>query len=338
MSAPIPRPERIHDVIVVGSGPAGYSAAIYAARAGLDTLVLEGHQPGGALLDAGQVDNYPGAVPFVMGPALAEAIRRQAQHFGADLRPGTADGFDLGGDVKTISVGDRRHHGRALILATGSVSRPLDVAGEHELIGRGVSTSAKRDGARYTGCDVAVIGGGEAALEEALHLASLAGHVTLIHRRPRLRAPATAVARVRARPNVAILTSTEVLAVHGDQYVTGLRIRDAQHGRDSHIAVAAAFLAIGQTPRSDLLAGVVDLDPGGFVLTKDGTTATSVEGVFAAGDLIDRRYRQAVTAAASGCAAALDAERWLSRSLLPSPSPAGLSNPGAEPGCRNPPG
>jgi thioredoxin reductase (NADPH) len=305
---------RIRDVIVVGSGAAGYTAAIYTARAGLDTLVIEGHEPGGALAVAGDVDNYPGVGPFVSGPALADAMRRQAQHFGAELRPGRVDRFDLGGEAKTISVRDIRHHGRALILAMGSAPRPLNVAGERELTGHGVSTSAKRDGAQFTGRDVAVIGGGEAALEEALHLVPLARHVTLIHHRPRLRAPAIAVARLRAHPNVAILTSTEVLAVHGDQHVAGVRIRDTRHGNDSNITVAAVFVAVGQTPCSDLLIGLVELDAGGYILTKGDTTSTSLEGVFAAGDLIDRRYRQAVTAAASGCAAALDAQRWLSQS------------------------
>ncbi|MBO0884558.1 MAG: FAD-dependent oxidoreductase, partial [Mycobacterium sp.] len=280
---------RIRDVIVVGSGPAGYTAAIYTARAGLDTLVVEGHEPGGALLAAGQMDNYPGVAPFVTGPALAATMRQQAQHFGAELHRGHVDRFDLGGELKTVSVCDAQHHGRAVILAMGSAGRPLNVAGERELLGHGVSTSAKRDGTQFTGCDVAVIGGGEAALEEALHLAPLARHVTLIHHRPRLRAPAIAVKRLRAQPNVAILTSTQVLAVHGDQHVTGVRIRDTYHADDSNLAVAAVFVAVGQTPCSDLLTGLVELDAGGYILTKGGTTATSLEGVFAAGDLIDRR-------------------------------------------------
>jgi thioredoxin-disulfide reductase len=308
---------RIRDVIVVGSGPAGYSAAIYTARAGLDTLVVGGHEPGGALVVAGQVDNYPGVAPSVTGPALAGAMRRQAQHFGAELHPGHADRFDLGREVKTIRVGDGRHHGRALILAMGSVSRTLDVPGEREFLDHGISTSAKRDGAQFTGRDVAVIGGGDGAVEEALHLVPLARHVTLIHHRPQLRASAIAVARLRAHHNVAILTSAEVLAVQGDQHVTGLRLRDKRHGGDSTIAVAGAFVAIGQKPRSELLIGLVDLDAGGHIPTSGGTTRTSAEGVFAAGDLIDRRYHQAVTAAASGCAAALDAERWLSQSACP---------------------
>jgi thioredoxin-disulfide reductase len=308
---------RIRDVIVVGSGAAGYTAAIYTARAGLDTLVIEGHEPGGALMVAGDVDNYPGVGPFVSGPALADAMRRQAQHFGATLRPGYVDRFDLGDEHKTVSIGDAQHYGRALILAMGSASRPLNVPGERRLLGRGVSTSAKRDGARLTGRDVAVIGGGDGAIEEALHLVPLARNVTLIHHRPRLRASAIAVARLRAQPNVTILTSTEVVAVHGSQHVTGLRLRDAWHADDSTIAVAAVFVAVGQTPCSHLLIGLVELDAGGHILTKGDTTLTSAEGVFAAGDLIDRRYRQAVTAAASGCAAALDAQRWLSQRIVP---------------------
>ncbi|HEX4395265.1 MAG TPA: FAD-dependent oxidoreductase [Mycobacterium sp.] len=308
---------QIRDVIVVGSGAAGYTAAIYTARAGLDTLVIEGHEPGGALVVAGNVDNYPGVGPFVSGPALADAMRRQAKHFGAELRPGRVDRFDLGDEPKTVCIRDAQHHGRALILAMGSAPRPLDVSGERRLLGHGVSISAKRDGAQFTGRDVAVIGGGDGAVEEALHLVPLARHVTLIHHRPRLRASATAIARLRVHPNVAILTSTEVLAVHGGERVTGVRIRDTRHAGDSTIAVAAVFVAVGQTPCSDLLTGLVDLDAGGHILTNGDTTRTSAEGVFAAGDLIDGRYRQAVTAAASGCAAALDAQRWLNQPHCP---------------------
>ena len=198
----------------------------------------------------------------------------------------------------------------------GSAPRSLNVPGERGLLGHGVSTSAKRDGAQFTARDVAVVGGGDAAIEEALYLVPLARRVTLIHHRPRLRASAIAVARLRSHPNVAILTSTEVLAVHGGQHVTGVRIRDTRHAGDSTIEVAAVFVAVGQTPCSDLLRGLVDLDAGGHIVTEGDTTRTSAEGVFAAGDLIDRRYRQAVTAAASGCAAALDAQRWLSQRVV----------------------
>ncbi|OMC51546.1 thioredoxin reductase [Mycobacterium sp. IS-836] len=304
---------QIRDVIIVGSGAAGYTAAIYAARAGLDTLVIEGHEPGGALGVAGNVDNYPGFGPFVSGPALADAMRRQAQDFGAELRPGYVDRFDLGDESKTLGTSDAQYRGRTVILAMGSAPRPLNVPGERDLFGRGVSTSAKRDGAEFTGRDVAVIGGGDGAVEEALHLAQLARSVTVIHHRHRLRASAIAVARLQAHPNVAILTSTEVRAVNGGQHVSGVRVCDTRHGGESTIEVAAVFVAVGQAPCSDLLIGLVELDADGHILTKGDTTHTSAEGVFAAGDLIDPRYRQAVTAAASGCAAALDAQRWLSQ-------------------------
>jgi thioredoxin reductase (NADPH) len=308
---------RIRDVIVVGSGPAGYTAAIYTARAGLDTLVIEGHKPGGALVVAGDVDNYPGVGPFVSGPALADAMRRQALDFGATLRPGYVDRFDFGDEHKTVKIGDAQNHGRALILAMGSAPRSLNVPGERGLLGHGVSASAKRDGAQFTGRDVAVVGGGDGAIEEALYLVPLARRVTLIHHRPRLRASAIAVARLRAHPNVAILTSTEVLAIHGEDHVTGLRIRNCYGTVDYDIDVAAVFVAVGQMPCSDLVKGLIDLDTQGYVRTRDDTNHTSVDGVFAAGDLIDRRYRQAITAAATGCAAAFDAQRWLARSEPP---------------------
>ena len=305
---------RVRDVIIVGSGPAGYTAAIYTARAGLDTLVVEGEVPGGALMAAGPVDNYPGIAPSVCGPALAAAMRDQAQRFGAELHAGDVDRFDLHGEVKTITIRDELHHARAVILAMGSINRPLNVPGERDFFGHGLSTSAKLDGAQFTGCEVAVIGGGDAAVEEALYLASRARRVTLVHNRPLLRASAIAVARLRAHPNVTILTSTEVLAVQGKHHVTGLRVRNTHSTADYDIDIAAVFVAVGQMPRTDLLKGIVDLDSHGYVRTRDDTNHTSVDGVFAAGDLIDRRYRQAITAAATGCAAALDAQRWISQS------------------------
>ncbi|OBH60712.1 NAD(P)/FAD-dependent oxidoreductase [Mycobacterium sp. E2479] len=305
---------RVRDVIVVGSGPAGYTAAIYTARAGLDTLVVEGEVPGGALMAAGPVNNYPGVGPCVCGPALAAAMRDQAQRFGAELHPGEVDRFDLHGEFKTIAIRDDLHHARALVLAMGSAGRPLNVPGEREFFGRGLSSSAKLDGAQFTGSEVAVIGGGDAAVEEALYVASRAHRVTLVHHRPRLRASAIAVARLRAHLNVTILTSTEVLAVHGKHHVTGLRLRNTQRAVDYDIDIAAVFVAVGQIPRSGLLKGDVELDTRGYVRIRDGTNHTSVDGVFAAGDLIDRRYRQAITAAATGCAAALDVQRWISES------------------------
>ena len=305
---------RVRDVIIVGSGPAGYTAAIYAARAGLDTLVVEGHLPGGALMAAGQMDNYPGFSQPVCGPSLARAMRAQARRFGAEFHTGDVDGFDLEGEVKSVAINDDLRHASALILAMGAVNRPLSVPGERELRGNGVSASAKRDGEQFADREVAVVGGGDAATEEALFLAPLARRVTVIHHRPRLRASTATVARLRAQPNVVVLDSTEVLAVKGRHHVTGLRVRRAHTAAEYDIDVAAVFVAIGQIPRSDLLMGLVDLDARGFVQTRGQGTHTYVDGVFAAGDLIDRRYRQAVTAAASGCQAALDAQRWLTQS------------------------
>jgi thioredoxin reductase (NADPH) len=304
---------RIRDVVIVGSGPAGYTAAVYAARAGLDTLVVEGHLPGGALMAAGQMDNYPGFSQPVYGSSLARAMRAQAHRFGADFHTGEVDGFDLEGEVKSVAINDELHHASAMILAMGAINRPLKVPGERELRGNGVSASAKRDGDQFAGRDVALVGGGDAATEEALFLATLARRVTVIHRRPRLRASTAVLARLRAQPNVVVLDSTEVLAVKGRHHVSGLRVRTA-HTAEYNIDVAAVFVAIGQTPRSDLLVGLVDLDARGFVQTRDEGTHTYVDGVFAAGDLIDRRYRQAITAAATGCQAALDAQRWLTQS------------------------
>jgi thioredoxin reductase (NADPH) len=302
---------RIRDVIIVGSGPAGYTAAIYAARAGLDTLVVEGHLRGGALMAAGRMDNFPGFAQPVCGPSLARAMRTQAQRFGAEFHTGDVDGFDLEGEVKSVAINGDLRHASALILAMGAVNRPLSVPGERELRGKGVSASAKRDGAQFAGREVAVVGGGDAATEEALFLATLADRVTLIHRRPRLRASIAMVPRLRAQPKVVVLDSTEVLAVKGQHHVTGLRLRGLHTAAEYDIDLAAVFVAIGQTPRSDLLVGLVDVDARGYVQTRDAGTHTYVDGVFAAGDLIDRRYRQAVTAAASGCQAALDAQRWL---------------------------
>lgn len=305
---------RVRDVIIVGSGPAGYTAAIYAARAGLDTLVVEGHRGGGALMDAGEVDNYPGFSQPVYGPSLASALRAQAHRFGAEFHPGDVEGFDLEGAVKCVAVSDGLRHAWALILAMGAVNRTLGVPGERELLRHGVSDSAKRDGEKFAGREVAVVGGGEAAIEEALFLAPLARRVTLINHRPRLRASNAVVARMRAHPNVSVLDCTDVLAVKGRHRVTGVRVRNAHTGAELDIALAAVFVAIGQTPRSDPLVGLVDLDASGHVVTRDESTHTCVDGVFAAGDLIDRRYRQAVTAAASGCVAALDAQRWIFQS------------------------
>lgn len=317
-----PGPGRVQDVTIVGSGPAGYTAAIYTARAGLDTLVVEGQLAGGALMAAGPMDNYPGLSQPVCGPGLARAMRAQAHRFGVKFHAGDVHGFDLNGETKSVAVNQEIRRSSALILAMGSVDRPLNVPGERELRGFGVSASAKRDGHRFAGCEVAVVGGGDGAVEEALFLAPMVRRVTVIHHRPRLRASAAMVARLRAQPNVVVLQSTEVLAVTGRHRVTGVRVRRVHAAAGYDIGLAAVFVAIGQTPRSDLLVGLVDLDARGYVVTRGEGTHTSVDGVFAAGDLIDRRYRQGVTAAASGCRAALDTQRWLAQSTPRQPVPS----------------
>lgn len=316
-SAPaVPAPARIHDVVIVGSGPAGYTAGIYAARAQLDTVLIEGTSRGGALMTTTVVENYPGFREGTSGPLLVQDMCAQAKRFGAQLRPDDVDDFRLDGDVKTVAAAGRVWRSRAVILAMGSAPRALGIPGEKRLWGRGVSTTAKDAGLMLRGKDVAVVGGGDAAMEEALFLTGIAHSITIIHHRDTFRASPLTTARVRAHDKVTVLTNTSVLAVQGRRWVTGLRLRQHVDGAERDLPVSAVIVAIGHGPRSELLVGIVDLDPHGYVLTREGTSRTSVDGVFAAGDLVDRRYRQAITAAASGCASSLDAERWLAKSAL----------------------
>lgn len=316
-SAPaVPTPGRVHDIIIVGSGPAGYTAGIYAARAHLDTVLIEGTSRGGALMATTVVENYPGFREGTSGPLLVQDMRAQAKGFGARLHPDNVDDFRLDGDVKIVGAAGKVWHSRAVILAMGSAPRALGVAGEKRLQGRGVSTTAKDAGLLLRGKDVAVVGGGDAAMEEALFLTGIARSVTIIHHRDTFRSSPITTARVSAHDKVAVLTNTSVLAVQGRRWVTGLRLRQRFDGAERDLPVSAVIVAAGQGPRSELLVGIVDLDPHGYVLTRDATSHTSVDGVFAAGDLVDRRYRQAITAAASGCASAVDAERWLAKSVL----------------------
>ncbi|ORA75261.1 thioredoxin reductase [Mycolicibacter kumamotonensis] len=305
---------RIYDVVIVGSGAAGYTAAIYTARARLDTVLIEGTSRGGALMATSVVENYPGVPDPTTGPLLMEQMRVQAQRLGAHLQSQQVDAFTLDGDVKTVAAGQKIWHARTVILAMGSAPRGLgDVPGGQALRGRGITATAKSDGLVLRDHDVAVVGGGGAAMEEALFAAGMARNVTLIHRRNEFRSSAITIARIRAHHRITVLTDTEVTAVLGERRVTGLRLRELSTGAERELPVSAVVVAIGHVPRSELLTGRLDVDASGYVLTRDGTTHTSVDGVFAAGDLVDRRYRQAVTAAASGCAAALDAERWLAQ-------------------------
>ncbi|MGH3675792.1 MAG: thioredoxin-disulfide reductase [Mycobacterium sp.] len=301
----------VHDVIVIGSGPAGYTAAIYAARAQLTPLVFEGSQFGGALMTTTEVENYPGFRDGITGPELMDEMREQALRFGADLRMEDVEEMSLQEPVKSVTVGDETYRARAVILAMGAAARHLGVPGEAKLLGMGVSTCATCDGFFFRDQDIAVVGGGDSAMEEATFLTRFARSVTIIHRRDEFRASKIMLERAKANDKIAFVTNTQVTAVEGDNRVTGLRLRNAVTGEESTLDVTGVFVAIGHDPRSELVRGQVDLDPDGYVLVRDGTTSTSVEGVFAAGDLVDRTYRQAVTAAGTGCSASIDAERWL---------------------------
>ena len=301
----------VHDVIVIGSGPAGYTAALYAARAQLSPLVFEGHQFGGALMTTTEVENYPGFRSGIQGPELMDEMREQSLRFGADLRMEDVDAVSLKGAIKTVTVGDDTHHARAVILAMGAAARYLGIPGEQELLGRGVSSCATCDGFFFRDQDIAVIGGGDSAMEEATFLTRFARSVTIVHRREEFRASKIMLTRARENDKIRFLTNTVVTEVLGDSSVTGLGLRDAVTGAESTLDVTGVFVAIGHDPRSELVKGQLDVDPDGYVLVRGGTTHTSLDGVFAAGDLVDRTYRQAVTAAGTGCSAAIDAERWL---------------------------
>jgi thioredoxin reductase (NADPH) len=301
----------VHDVIIIGSGPAGYTAAVYTARAQLHPLVFEGVQFGGALMTTTEVENYPGFKEGITGPELMEEMREQAIRFGADLRMEDVEDVSLDGPVKTVTVGDETFQARSVILAMGAAARQLGVPGEMERIGTGVSTCATCDGFFFRDQDIAVIGGGDSAMEEAIFLTKFARSVTLIHRREEFRASKIMLERAKANPKITFVLNTAVTQVEGEPKVTGLRLTDTVTGEESKLAVTGVFVAIGHDPRSALIGGKVDLDEEGYVRVKGRTTSTSVAGVFAAGDLVDHTYRQAITAAGSGCAAAIDAERWL---------------------------
>ncbi len=302
----------VHDVIVIGSGPAGYTAAIYTARAQLRPLVFEGTSFGGALMTTTEVENYPGFRSGIMGPDLMDEMREQALRFGADLRMEDVESVSLDGPAKKVVTADGETHlARAVILAMGAAARYLGVPGEQELLGRGVSACATCDGFFFKDQDIAVVGGGDSAMEEATFLTRFARSVTLVHRRDEFRASKIMLERARSDEKITFLTNTGVVAVEGDTTVTGLRVRNVVSGKESTLAVTGVFIAVGHDPRSELVRDVIDVDPDGYVLVQGHSTATSLPGVFAAGDLVDRTYRQAITAAGSGCAAAIDAERWL---------------------------
>lgn len=302
---------QIHDVIIIGSGPAGYTAAIYAARANLTPLEFEGIEYGGLLMQTTEVENFPGLQNGIMGPQLMEEMRAQAERFGADLRGEDVERVELDGEVKKVWVYGEEYRARTIILATGAAPRYLNVPGEQELLGRGVSACATCDGFFFTDKKIAVIGGGDSAMEEADFLTKFGSSVTLIHRRDEFRASKIMADRARANDKIDMIMNAKVIEVIGDNAVTALKLEDTVTGETREIEMDAMFVAIGHDPRTSVFEGQVELQDNGYVKVDEPSTRTSVPGVFAAGDLVDSHYQQAITAAGSGCRAALDAEHYL---------------------------
>jgi len=302
----------VRNVITIGSGPAGYTAALYAARANLRPLVIEGAQAGGALMTTTEVENFPGFPDGILGPELMDNIRKQAERFGAEYITDDVSRVELRGAVKRVWIGNTEYQARAVILATGSAWRPLGVPGEQELLGHGVSSCATCDGFFFRGQHIVVVGGGDSAMEEATFLTRFGEAVTIIHRRDEFRASKIMAQRALSNPKITVRWNTVVTEILGaDGKVIGVRLRDTTTGEESTLDTKAVFVAIGHDPRSGLYRGQIDLDDNGYVLVDAPSTRTSESGVFAAGDLVDHTYQQAITAAGTGSAAALDAERYI---------------------------
>jgi thioredoxin reductase (NADPH) len=305
--------DSVRNVIIIGSGPSGYTAAVYAARANLEPLVFEGSvTAGGALMNTTDVENFPGFPDGIMGPDLMDKLRAQAERFGAELISDDVTSVDLTGDIKTVSLADgTTYQALAVVLAMGSGYRKLEVEGEDRLSGHGVSWCATCDGFFFREQNIVVVGGGDSALEEATFLTRFASKVTMVHRRDQLRGSKIMQDRAFANDKIAFEWNAEVAELHGDDKLEGITLRDTVTGELRRIDASGLFIAIGHDPRSELLKGQVELDDEGYVLVQPGSTATNLPGVFAAGDLVDHTYRQAITAAGTGCAASLDAERYL---------------------------
>ncbi|WP_116247544.1 thioredoxin-disulfide reductase [Nocardiopsis sp. FIRDI 009] len=302
----------VRNVIIIGSGPAGYTAAVYAARAELRPLVFEGSiTAGGALMNTTDVENFPGFPDGIMGPDLMDNLRKQAERFGAELVPDDVTEVDLTKPVKEVVAGGETFLAHTVILATGSGYRELGVPGEKELSGRGTSWCATCDGFFFRDQDIAVVGGGDTAMEEALFLTRFAKSVTVVHRRDQLRASKIMAERAQANEKISFVWNTEVVEVLGEKSVTGLKVVNNQTDETSTLDVTGVFIAIGHDPRVELFNKQVELDEEGYVKVDAPSTRTNLDGVFAAGDVVDHQYRQAITAAGTGCAAALDAERHL---------------------------
>jgi thioredoxin reductase (NADPH) len=306
--------EKIHEVVIVGSGPAGYTAGIYAARAQLEPVLYEGSvTAGGALMNTTEVENFPGFTDGVMGPDLMDNMRKQAKRFGSVLVTDDIVEMKLDGEIKVLVDGSGNTlHTKAVILATGSAYKEIGLVNEKRLSGRGVSWCATCDGFFFRDQVIAVVGGGDSAVEEATFLTKFASKVVIIHRRDTLRASKIMIERAQSNPKIEFLWNTEVIDVLGEDKVTGLKLRNTADGSESESAFTGLFVAIGHIPRSELLKGQIDLDDAGYVKVEGRSTRTNLRGVFACGDLVDHTYRQAITAAGSGCQAALDAESFLS--------------------------
>ncbi|MCR6688563.1 thioredoxin-disulfide reductase [Cellulomonas sp.] len=305
--------ESLRELVIVGSGPAGYTAAIYAARAGLAPLVVAGSvTAGGALMNTTEVENFPGFPDGIQGPELMEKLQEQAERFGAEVLWDDATALSLTGDVKEITVSDGTvYRAKAVILATGSAYRELGLDDERRLSGRGVSWCATCDGFFFKDQDILVVGGGDSAVEEATFLTRFGRSVTIVHRRDQLRASKIMADRAAADPKISFAWNSEIVAIAGDAKVTGVTLRDTVTGETREQPAGAVFVAIGHVPRTELLIGQVELDENGYIAVEGRSTRTSLPGVFACGDAVDHTYRQAITAAGSGCAAALDAQHHL---------------------------
>ena len=302
----------IHDVVIVGSGPAGYTAAIYAARAQLNPVILAGSvTAGGALMNTTEVENYPGFVEGIMGPELMTQMQEQAERFGADIRYEDVTALELDGDVKRITTSDDIYEARTVIISTGSEYRHLGIDGEERLSGHGVSYCATCDGFFFKDQDIVVVGGGDSAMEEATFLTRFARSVTVVHRRDELRASAVMAKRAQEDPKISFAWNSRVVELHGEDSLTGVTLEDTVTGDRRRLEATGLFVAIGQVPRSELVAEALELDEAGYIKVEAPSQRTRIPGVFACGDVADPTYQQAITAAGSGCRAALDAEHYL---------------------------
>ena len=302
----------IHDVVIVGSGPAGYTAAIYAARAQLNPVILAGSvTAGGALMNTTEVENYPGFVTGIMGPELMTQMQEQAERFGADIRYEDVTALELEGDVKRITTSDGAYEARTVIISTGSEHRHLGIDGEERLSGHGVSYCATCDGFFFKDQDIVVVGGGDSAMEEATFLTRFARSVTVVHRRDELRASAVMAKRAQEDPKISFAWNSRVVELDGEDSLTGVTLEDTVTGDRRRLEATGLFVAIGQVPRSELVADVLELDEAGYIKVEAPSQRTRIPGVFACGDVADPTYQQAITAAGSGCRAALDAEHYL---------------------------